>query len=86
MRQANFDFNIIDQCVVIVDLGPWDIHPTVTNDIEHVIEVVDQQLQLFSGKRVSEFPVIYKDSDGEYTGVYTEGNEFDRFVHLVSVS
>lgn len=52
--------------VVIRDLGPWDKHLTVTNDIEHVLK----QLQVKHD--LNERELYYHDSEGNY----------DQIVHL----
>lgn len=57
--------------VVLKDLGPWDRHPTVTNDAE---QVVADMAYLVGGRRL-----LYYDSEGELTELRHEGAKFTGF-------
>ena len=51
-----------DRVTAIRDLGPWDEHPTVTNDAEDVVERLEAAGMLPSGHRL-----FYIDSEGDWT-------------------
>lgn len=53
--------------IVLQDLGPWDMHPTITNAAEEVLAA----LQPDRGQRV-----FYWDSLGELTELLHEGAAF----------
>lgn len=62
MTRARFGFRedlSDDSRLVIVDLGPWDRYPTVTNDAEAVVAELVGSGQL-AGRRL-----FYFDSEGE---------------------
>ena len=73
---ANYELlgiNIYGQ-VVIRDIGPWHIHMTVTNDIEHVVaELYDKGIL---GERQT---LLYYDSYGDLDQVLHVGREFVGF-------
>ena len=48
--------------LIIEDVGPWDQHMTITNDIENVITDL-----IFSGKLTTGRRLFYFDSEGELT-------------------
>jgi hypothetical protein len=83
-RQANFEFITSKQCgacrrIVLKDLGPWDKHLTITNDIEGVIE----RLVALVGRTDLENAVItYLDSEGIVTGAEVKKGKFERFFDL----
>ena len=57
MTVANYEIvNENERVVLIKDLGPWDEHPTVTNDAEAVVAELSERL----GDR----ELVYIDSDG----------------------
>lgn len=59
MRHANWTIvNSDDKQITIMDMGPWDVHPTITNDAEWVV----LQMVAFglSGRRL-----YYVDSEGQ---------------------
>lgn len=61
MRHANFyivEANAIQ--VVIADLGPHDVYPTVTNDVEHVVGQLLKCGTLQPGRRL-----LYDDGLGQ---------------------
>jgi len=57
--RARARYEVVSDCpdrLVIRDLGPWDLHPTVTNDAENVVSELVARL----GKR----RLFYHDSEG----------------------
>lgn len=71
-RRAHFVF--VDQtplAVVIRDVGPWDRHPTVTNDAEDVVRRIAPILE---GRRL-----FYFDSEGELTELLIKESKFAGF-------
>ena len=62
------------QPLVIRDVGPWDEHPSVTNDAEGVVErlVADELLPL---DRV----LLYYDSIGDLSRIKVREGRFDGF-------
>jgi hypothetical protein len=72
MRHANFEL-VRDQnyYLVIRDLGPWDKHPTVTNDAEWVVE---QCAPLLRGRRL-----LYYDSMGNLDELVVREGRFVGF-------
>lgn len=54
--------------LVIEDLGPWDQHPTVTNDAEGVVHRLHVSGRLSPGVRL-----FYYDSDGDYSELKHDG-------------
>lgn len=60
MRRANYTIESQDlEFLVIRDIGPWDQHPTVTNDAEEVVKHLIFNRVLKPGQRL-----LYIDSDG----------------------
>lgn len=58
MRNANWKVvEDMPERFVIQDVGPWENHPTITNDAE---EVVKQVAPVLRGRRL-----LYYDSDGQ---------------------
>lgn len=55
------NYRIVGAALIIEDLGPWDRHLTVTNDIERVCKELWDAGAL-QGKRL-----FYVDSMGEFT-------------------
>ena len=62
--------------VVLRDVGPWDRHPTITNDAEQVVEDVSAWA---GGRRI-----LYYDSDGELTELRHEGTKLTGFAFVKS--
>jgi hypothetical protein len=57
-RHANFTIEYQDDTLVLIrDIGPWDMCPTITNDAEYVVERLASILQ---GRRLR-----YIDSKGD---------------------
>lgn len=60
--------------LVIRDIGPWDQHPSVTNDAEAVIEELAAAGNLPNGRRL-----FYFDSEGQKDELIHENGRFVRF-------
>lgn len=63
--------------ILLLDLGPWDQHPTVTNDAESVVTRVAHML---GGRKL-----LYLDSAGELGELKTRGGEFAGFAPCTSI-
>jgi hypothetical protein len=78
-KPANFEIlfhsNNPDEPLVINDTGPWNIHLTVTNDIDNVIEKLFQEGLLVPGKRLK-----YYDSEGTLTEVIIKERKFAGYI------
>lgn len=59
--------------ITILDLGPWDLYFTVTNDAENVIADLAKEGVL--GDRV----VLYQDTEGRWDELLHENGEFTGF-------
>lgn len=57
--------------LVIMDVGPWTAHPTVTNDAEAVVEELAPTLK---GRRL-----LYYDSDGDLDELMVKDGKFEGF-------
>lgn len=70
MRHANYTIKTQDrEQVTLEDIGPWDQHPTITNDAEWVVERVARSLD---GRRL-----FYIDSEGnKYELIVRSGRFF----------
>lgn len=76
MRHARFEI-IQDHPpspLVIRDVGPWDRHPTVTNDAEWVVEALVAQGRLPNGRRL-----WYYDSEGRLDEIIVQDGRFAGF-------
>lgn len=73
---ANYEVVGVDQAdqLIIRDVGPWHIHMTITNDIEHVVAELHDNGQLGDGQTL-----LYYDSYGELTQALHVGREFVGF-------
>jgi len=72
MKHPNYEIiEQTDEYVLIRDIGPWDIFPTVTNGAE---EVVGELAQMLNGRRLE-----YYDSEGERTELLVSGGAFAGF-------
>lgn len=72
MAKANFQYlRETSEYVLIRDVGPWDLHPTVTNDAENVIARIDPPL----GSR----RLFYVDSEGDTSEIVVAGGRFAGF-------
>jgi len=77
MRHANFervDDETTPEVLVIRDLGPWDEHPTITNDAEYVVNLLWLDRMLDDGRRL-----VYYDSEGELAELVHEYGRFKGF-------
>lgn len=72
MNPANFEILFQDKSkVMLVDLGPWDQYPTITNAAEGVVETMAPML---NGRKL-----LYYDSDGELTELVVKDGRFAAF-------
>lgn len=71
-------FEIVqDQPLLIIrDVGPWNMYPTVTNDIENVVKQLVKR-KFLPTKGYKSF--AYYDSDDKMTGVIVHDGEFAQF-------
>lgn len=77
MNAANFEVVRSDNSTVVIrDLGPWNRHPTVTNDAEQVVEGLGNWL----GSR----RLLYYDSEGELGELRHDGPRFVGFAPVKS--
>ena len=68
------DIRYGDHPLVIRDVGPWDRHPTVTNDAEAVVEELVSAGCLPPGRRL-----LYIDSEGRKDELLVEDGRFAGF-------
>ncbi len=66
-----------DQPLIIQDEGPWDVHPTVANDIEAVAWRLVGQGYLLPGRRF-----FYWDGDHNLTEVLIQDGKFAGLRHV----
>ena len=72
MRSPNYHIQSINEfSVVLVDEGPWDVYPTITNAAEEVCIEIHKH---YPGKRI-----FYHDSDGELSELVHENGVFVRY-------
>ena len=72
---ANFVHVRADQWqLVIRDVGPWDKHFTVTNDVENVVKRLAKEGHLPPARRL-----FYYDSEGQFDEILVLGGEFVGF-------
>lgn len=45
--------------MLIQDIGPWDVHKTITNDAERVVQELYPSISLYKNKKL-----FYNDSEG----------------------
>ena len=70
--RANYGFEYAGpNRVVIRDLGPWDKHPSVTNDVEAVVQELVMEGHLREGQRL-----YYFDSDGQLDEILVKDGQF----------
>lgn len=77
MRHANYQIvenPSPDHPMVIQDLGPWDKFPTVTNDVEWVVQDLIAKGLLGPHRRL-----FYIDSEGETDEIVHKNGAFVRF-------
>ena len=69
MRRANYSvIGDATDSLLLRDLGPWDRHPTITNDAEAVVEDMAPRLK---GRRL-----FYYDSDNQITELLIKDGKF----------
>lgn len=74
-QHANFDvLSSGPDHVLIKDLGPWTIHPTVTNDAENVIALLNSW-----GMLKGDIRVFYIDSDKSLSEIVIHQGRFKGF-------
>ena len=72
MRKANYVITSQDaEKIVLTDIGPWNVHPSVTNAAE---DVVAEMLPALNGRRL-----FYYDSEGELAELKIKDGEFAGF-------
>lgn len=75
MKTANFRIEHAGTFeVVIRDIGPWDEHPTVTNDAEGVVARLIKAGDLQRGQRL-----FYYDSEGRFDEIIFRDGRFVTF-------
>jgi len=73
MNHANFTIVNSDEAqVTIQDMGPWERHPTITNDAEWVVEQMN--VSILRGRRL-----FYIDSEGTKDELIHKDGKFVRF-------
>lgn len=71
-RKANYHIEVSDpEKIIIRDIGPWDQHPTVTNDVESVVADLAPKLM---GRKL-----FYWDSLGSLDEIVIENGKFEEF-------
>jgi hypothetical protein len=79
-RAPAFSYHTHRGCIVVVDACRPD-KPSVTNGAEQVIEILAQ-----AGVPVDDWPVVYRDTEGRYDQLLTQGLEFSGFKCLRATS
>jgi len=78
VRQAQYsiieDDYLQKKPLIIRDVGPWDLHPTVTNAAEEVVAGLVRRGLLPPGRRL-----LYYDSDGTLDEIVVEDGAFAGF-------
>ncbi|MEN6560886.1 MAG: hypothetical protein ABFD52_08945 [Acidobacteriota bacterium] len=70
--RANYSFEYAGPArVVIRDIGPWDEHPSVTNDVEAVVQELVAEGHLREGQQL-----YYFDSDGQLDEILVKDGRF----------
>lgn len=68
------NFKIVEDTpehLIIRDIGPWNRHPTVTNDAENVVKSL---VPILNGRKL-----LYFDSEGELDELVVVGSKFAGF-------
>ena len=77
MREARFSISFEDsERLVLLDVGPWDQYPTITNDAEGVVERV---VRGESGKGLGNRRLFYVDSEGLIDELLVRDGKFAGF-------
>lgn len=78
MRRAKANYSIMqdiyDEALVIKDIGPWEQHPTITNDAENVVADLHCEGRLPLGRRL-----FYYDSEGGFSEILVQDGKFSGF-------
>ena len=73
MRRPNYHVKVTcDEFILLVDDGPWDRYPTITNTVEIVLEDLDAILH--------DRKLYYYDSDGVLDQICHKDGKFDGFL------
>jgi len=70
-RPRSANYNVVAEKpdeIIIRDVGPWERHPTVTNDAEGVVADLHREGRLPAGRRL-----LYYDSWGELDQLLHDG-------------
>ena len=71
-----FDVYVPEGCIILMDMGPWHRHRTLTNAAEAVVKMLHGCGLLPGDKRV-----LYIASDGEREEMLHQGGVFQGFRH-----
>lgn len=77
MSRANYSIEVddsLDTPLVIRDVGPWDKHMTVTNDVEAVVEELVKKGRLPPRRKL-----LYYDSEGDLSKILVMDGHFTGF-------
>jgi hypothetical protein len=75
IRKANYVIvRTTPDLIVIRDVGPWDRHPSVTNDAENVVEELAAKGYLPAGRRL-----LYHASEGQLDELLVKDGRFVGF-------
>lgn len=74
--RANFQIlkDLPGKPLLILDMGPWDRYPTITNDAEALVEALREAGYLPDGRKL-----IYYDSEGELGEILVKNGAFAGF-------
>ena len=71
-RRSNYILmSVTEDRVIIKDIGPWDVYPSVSNNAERVVEELMPKL---NGRRL-----FYYDSEGEFGELVIKDGKFFGF-------
>ena len=74
MNRANFTIEKeTPEYIFILDIGPWDQHPTVTNNAEGVVETLAKENALGDRR------LFYQDSEGQIDELLHAAGKFNGF-------
>jgi len=62
-----------ETAIVLRDLGPWDVYPTISNAAEAVVD------QLWSKLHIADMRLFYFDSEGDLGELLHDGARFTDF-------
>ena len=74
MKHQLANFTIIqddDTRLVLVDSGPWDKYPTITNSVEGIVEKLTSETKITNRQRL-----FYFDSEGDFAEIIIKKNKF----------